>query len=45
MVKFISIIILVIAIIIVAGIYPHVAVGVTAVTIVTIFKAAEWFNS
>lgn len=44
MVKFIVGSVLTLGIIYLAGLYPHVAVGVTAVAIVLIFKLAEWFS-
>ena len=31
-------------VILLCGLYPHVAVGVTAVVIVIIFKAGEWYK-
>jgi len=42
--KFIIGSVLTLGIIYLAGLYPHVAVGVTAISIVLIFKLAEWFN-
>lgn len=44
MVKFIVGSILTGVIVLLGGMYPHVAVGVTAVAIVLIFKLAEWFG-
>ena len=44
MIKFIIGSIAAIAIVCIAGLYPHVAVGVTAISIVLIFKLGEWFS-
>ncbi len=44
MVKFIVGSILALGVIYLAGEYPHVAVGLVAVSIVLIFKLAEWFS-
>jgi len=44
MVKFIIGSVLTIAVIYIAGLYPHVAVGLTALGIVIIFKLHEWFS-
>jgi len=44
MTKFITGCVLTGVIIFFAGKYPHVAVGVTAIAIVLIFKVSEWFS-
>jgi len=44
MVKFIVGCALTSVVVLLAGMYPHVAVGVTAIVIVLIFKFGEWFS-
>jgi hypothetical protein len=44
MVKFIISSILVGTIVYLAGLYPHIAVAITAIAIVLIFKLGEWFS-
>ena len=44
MVKFITGSILTLGLVYLAGEYPHVAVGLVAISIVLIFKLAEWFS-